>query len=110
MQHLMSRHPWSAIRRMGRVLWIIFLLIGCRPENATDKTNDSIANIQPDTATETGQADDNTTPETFIADDGENVEFVNEEIGSDPFTKDYRSILASIGEYEVEKKGHSKST
>jgi len=104
MQYLMPRHTWSVISRMGSALWIIFLIIGCRPENATDKDNDSIANVQPDAATETGRAEDNTTPETFVADDGENVEFVNEEIGSDPFTKDFRSILASIGEYEVDKK------
>lgn len=104
MQHLLPRRPWSAISRIGSALWIIFLVIGCRPENAADNAKDSLANIQPDTATEAGQSENFTTPETFIADDGENVEFVNEEIGSDPFTKDFRSILASIGEYEVEKK------
>jgi hypothetical protein len=104
MQYLMPRHPSNAISRVGSALLIIYLIIGCRPENASDKVQDSIANIQRDTATETGQSEDNTTPENFIVDDGENVEFVNEEIGSDPFTKDFRSILASIGKYEVDKK------
>jgi hypothetical protein len=77
-------------------LYILILLVACKPEQSR-KGSDEATGQNP---TDTAQA-----PEPRLAGDegAAAFEFVNDEIGGDPFRTDLRIFLPSIGEYDVVK-------
>ncbi|MEX2235541.1 MAG: hypothetical protein WD824_25505 [Cyclobacteriaceae bacterium] len=92
--------------RIKHALFIILLITGCKSDSTSETAYDSVAAISTDSVTEAdllyeGAPEQN----TIVNADGKlEFEFVNEEIGADPFIEDFRSILASIGEYKIAKK------
>ena len=87
-------------------LFIILVIVGCRSDNTRETGYDSAAAISSDSVTEADllYADAPGQNVSVNADGKLEIEFVDEEIGADPFTKDFRSILASIGDYKIDKK------
>jgi hypothetical protein len=86
---------------MRKLIFVLLLISGCKSEHTSDVSSDSLALRQGDSATTTANNDDVITP-TYES--GGAFEFVNDEVGGDPFEEDFETMMRSVGKYDVLKK------
>lgn len=86
---------------MRKLIFVLLLISGCKSEHTRDLSSDSLTSIHADTLAATTTDDDVITP-TYES--GGAYEFVNDEVGGDPFKEDFETMLRSIVKYDVLKK------
>jgi hypothetical protein len=87
---------------MKNSLFIILIFAACGSEHTRESSGDSTAHVYTDSVTLAGN---DAVSENSLTVKGEgNFEFVNDEIGGDPFAKDLQSVLASMHVSSIDKK------
>jgi|SRR5690349_6121550 len=86
---------------MRKLILLLLVLAGCKSEHSSDLSGDSVAVMQGDSVAATADGDEPITP-TYES--GGAFEFVNDEVGGDPFKEDFETMLRSVGKYDVIKK------
>lgn len=85
---------------MRKLIFLLLLLAGCKSEQTSDLPSDSVA-VQGDSVAATTEDDQPITP---AYESGGAYEFVNDEVGGNPFKEDFETMLRSVGKYDVLKK------
>ena len=81
-------------------LLCLVVLMACKSGNQKELSEDTSGAVYSDTLNSQSGSEET----SFVDDQGSAIEFVNDEIGGNPFNGDLPSILTSIGNYDVLKK------